>query len=96
VQGQVIIGVGSNVREGGPALPLTYLEVIMEGNELLTIAEAARLLKLSRKTIERKIRAGTIPAYRLPGGRRVFIRRSDLLSALERVEPMEKNEGEAG
>ena len=85
----MIIGVGSNVREGGPALPLTYLEAIMQSNELLTIAEAARLLKLSRKTIERKIRAGTIPAYRLPDGRRVFIRRSDLLASLERVEPTE-------
>ena len=72
--------------EGGPALPLTYLEAIMEKNdELLTVEEVATFLKIHPRTAWRKISEGTLPAYRLPNSRRVYVRRSDLLSALERV-----------
>jgi len=38
-------------------------------DELLTTAEAAKMLKVSQKTIDRWIRLGQLRAVRLPSGR---------------------------
>ena len=64
-------------------------ERIAEGDELLTPAEVARLLRVSVRTVRRWIRPGfeVIPVHRIrmPGSRSVpRILRSD---ALERVTP---------
>jgi len=48
--------------------------------ELLTIAEAAKLLKVSPVTLHRWIKQGRLPAYRV-GPRKVRIKRSDLTKA---------------
>ena len=34
--------------------------------ELLTVSEAARLLRVSRRTVERLVARGTLPCYDLP------------------------------
>ncbi|TAK35106.1 MAG: DNA-binding protein [Chloroflexota bacterium] len=51
-----------------------------QDDELLTMAEAARILKVSVVTIKRWLKQGIIPAYRV-GPRYVRIRRSDLARA---------------
>jgi len=60
---------------------------VTDDKELLTIQDVADLLELSKRTVERKIKDGVIPAFRLPGGRRLYVKRADLLAALEPVEP---------
>lgn len=51
------------------------------GNDLLTVAETAELLKVSIVTIHRWLKQGRLPAYKL-GPRYVRIRRSDLARVL--------------
>jgi len=48
--------------------------------DLLTLAEAARMLKVSTVTLRRWIKQGRLPAYHV-GPRKVRIRRSDLTKA---------------
>jgi excisionase family DNA binding protein len=40
----------------------------MPDEDLLTTVEAARMLRVSRKTVARWIRLGLLPAVQLPGG----------------------------
>lgn len=49
-----------------------------ESSNLLTIAEAVNLTKLSKTTIYDMVKDGRLPSVKLPGVRRFFIRRSDL------------------
>jgi excisionase family DNA binding protein len=51
---------------------------LTESNNLLTIAEATKLLKISKTTIYDMVKDGRLPSVSLPGVRRVFVRRSDL------------------
>ena len=44
--------------------------------------EAAQLIGISIPTLDRKIKEGSIKAYTIPGGRRVFIRKDDLFNSL--------------
>jgi excisionase family DNA binding protein len=57
--------------------------------ELLTIAEAAKLLKVSTVTLHRWIKQGRLPAYHV-GPRKVRIRRSDLAKAFTPTYPEEE------
>lgn len=57
-----------------------------ESGELLTIPEAARLLKVSTVTLGRWLRAGRVPSYRV-GPRAVRIRRADLDALLTPAHP---------
>ena len=52
--------------------------------DLMTVDEAATLLKVDRSTIRRWIREGSLSAYRV-GPRRVRIRRADLSTTLSPV-----------
>src|SRR2546426_8983662 len=54
---------------------------IDHNDELISVAEAARLLKVSVPTIKRWLKDGRIPAYHL-GPRYVRIRRVDLMRVL--------------
>lgn len=49
-----------------------------ESNNLLTIAEATELIKLSKSSIYQMVKDGRLPSVQMPGVRRVFIKRSDL------------------
>jgi len=52
------------------------------GDEFLTVAEIARILKLNQQTVRNWIDQGTLPALRV--GRRVRVRRSDFDALVER------------
>ncbi len=52
--------------------------------DLLTVAEAAALLKVSKVTISRWLKQGRLPAYRV-GPRAVRIRRADVAGLIEPV-----------
>ena len=51
------------------------------GEEFLTVADVAELLKLNQQTVRNWIDQGSLPAVRV--GRRVRIKRSDLERVLE-------------
>ena len=53
--------------------------------EYITRADAAFMLSASVQLIDKCIRDGSLPAYRL--GRKVLVRRGDLLGLLEAVNP---------
>jgi len=52
------------------------------GDEFLTVAEIARILKLNQQTVRNWIDQGSLPALRV--GRRVRVRRSDFDALVER------------
>jgi excisionase family DNA binding protein len=52
------------------------------GEEFLTVADIARILKLNQQTLRNWIDQGSLPALRV--GRRVRVRRSDFDTLLER------------
>lgn len=55
-------------------------------DDLLTLPEAARALAVSERTVRRWIKAGTLPAGRLPTRHGHFrIRRTDVAAALDRA-----------
>jgi excisionase family DNA binding protein len=56
------------------------------GSELLTVAEAAEILKVSPVTISRWIRQGRLPAQRV-GPRALRIHREDLASVVSPTQP---------
>lgn len=58
-------------------------------SEFLTEAEAAEFARHGLRTFQRWIAGGLLPYYRVPGGRRILIRRSDLVDFLEggRIDP---------
>ncbi len=65
-----------------------------EDADLLTVAEAARLLKVSRITLHRWLKHGRLPAYHV-GPKAVRIRRGDLATVMtpmhrEEVRPMKE------
>ena len=65
--------------------------IVADSTDLLTIAEAATLLKVSIVTVQRWIKQGRLPAYHV-GPRRVRVHRADLLTLLSPV----SREGLAG
>jgi excisionase family DNA binding protein len=72
--------------------------VTASGDEFLTVAEIAGILKLNQQTVRNWIDHGTLPALHV--GRRVRVRRSDFEALLERgrtVRPAEPQQsaGEA-
>ena len=52
------------------------------GDDFLTVAEIAQILKLNQQTVRNWIENGTLPALRV--GRRVRVRRSDFDALVER------------
>jgi excisionase family DNA binding protein len=52
------------------------------GDDFLTVADIARVLKLNQQTVRNWIDQGSLPALRV--GRRVRVRRSDFVALLER------------
>ena len=54
----------------------------IEMRDFLSRKEAAQLLDISLSTLDRRIKDGSIKAYTIPGGRRVFIRKDDLFNSL--------------
>jgi excisionase family DNA binding protein len=53
-----------------------------DGDEFLTVADIARILKLNQQTVRNWIEDGKLPALHV--GRRVRVRRSDFEALLER------------
>ena len=67
--------------------PSNYTLKQYQGFRLLTIQEAADLLRLHRSTVSRYILSGELKAYRI--GRRVLIKEEDLWSFFENREVLE-------
>jgi excisionase family DNA binding protein len=61
---------------------LTKLNNI-ESLNLLTVDEATKLLKISKSSVYEMVKDGRMPSVKLPGVRRVFIKRSDLENILQ-------------
>jgi excisionase family DNA binding protein len=59
--------------------------MIDQDSELLTIAEATRLLKVGRSTLHRWLRTGRLRAYHV-GPKAVRIRRSDLTALMQPID----------
>lgn len=53
----------------------------------MTAAEVADAAKVTRTTVSRWVRDGSLPAIRLPGGRTLRFRRADVDALLAPVEP---------
>ncbi|MGI8549330.1 MAG: helix-turn-helix domain-containing protein [Dehalococcoidia bacterium] len=60
--------------------------------EYLTVAEAAKLLKVSQSTVWRWINRGEVPAYRV-GQRRIRLRRDELAKIITLVTPQDRQAG---
>lgn len=60
------------------------------GLGLLSIDEVVAELKLNRRTVDRMIEDGRLPAVRLAGVDRVYVRRQDILDRLVPVVPKTK------
>ena len=56
-------------------------------NDLLTVTEAAALLRCSQDTIRRRLRAGTLRYTRTGPGGHYRIRRADLLQPVPEAKP---------
>lgn len=54
-----------------------------ESNELLTIDQAAKLLKLAKQTLYSKISRSEIPFHKPAGSKRVYFYRQDLLDYIK-------------
>lgn len=59
---------------------------MIDEGEILTPDEAAKLLRLHRRTVYALIRRGEIPAFRLGARGKWRLRRSDLLSLSKKQE----------
>lgn len=55
--------------------------------DFITREDAARLLSVSIQLIDKKIRDGSLTAFKWGGSRCVRIRRGDVLALLEAVQP---------
>ena len=51
-------------------------------DEWLSVNEVAARMRVTRRTVERYIKNGHLPSTRLPGGRLLRIRRSDVEALL--------------
>jgi excisionase family DNA binding protein len=60
--------------------------VVEPSDELISVAEAAKILQVSVPTVKRWLRDGRLPAYHL-GPRYVRIRRADLQRVLRPLQP---------
>ncbi len=65
----------------GPVIPA----LATTPSEYLTLPDAAQLLGVSPQTLRRRIKAGTLTAFRLAGGQTILIQRAALLKLLHRL-----------
>ena len=59
-----------------------YKNILSKDETFLTRSEVSKLIGISIPTLDRRIKDGSIKAYTIPGGRRVFIRKDDLYNSL--------------
>jgi len=76
----------TRIAAARPSAPHGSSDTLLTG-EILTVAEAARLLQLSPRTVERFVAESAIPFFRLRRGTRGSVRflRSQLLRWAERL-----------
>jgi excisionase family DNA binding protein len=73
-----------------PLNPVDQIEQAEQAQDLLTVEQAARHLRLSVSSIRSYIRQGRLKAFRIAGLHKVLIARKDLMGLLEPT-----NSGEA-
>lgn len=59
-----------------------------EVEEIMTREEVANMLDCSTASLDRAVNRGFFKRYRLPGSRRVYFKRSEVMAAIE-VNPVE-------
>ena len=60
-------------------------------NEFMTFGEAAELLRVSYRTVQRWVRLGNLKGYKITAGRNVRVKRAEVLALLKETAP--KGEG---
>lgn len=64
---------------------LNESEIIEEYGLYLSYPQAAKLIGVSAKTLQRETAAGNLAAYAIPGRRTMRVMTSDVLNLVERV-----------
>lgn len=59
-------------------------------NELMTFGEAAELLRVSYRTVQRWVRIGNLKGYKITAGRNVRVKRAEVLALLKETTPKEE------
>ena len=70
-----------------PANPATSDQTAINAPELLTVQDAAKLLRKSRTTMFRLVESGQVQAFQVAGKGRLLFRREDLFALLTPVSP---------
>ena len=61
-----------------------------QANELMTFGEAAELLRVSYRTVQRRVRLGNLKGYKITAGRNVRVKRAEVLALLKETTPKEE------
>ncbi len=61
-----------------------------QANELMTFGEAAELLRVSYRTVQRWVRLGNLKGYKITAGRNVRVKRAEVLALLRQTTPKEE------
>ncbi|HOF24593.1 MAG TPA: helix-turn-helix domain-containing protein [Thermotogota bacterium] len=56
-------------------------------NEFMTFGEAAELLRVSYRTVQRWVRLGNLKGYKITAGRNVRVKRAEVLALLKETAP---------
>ncbi len=68
-----------------PPITSSSSDQVSTPSEYLTLPDAAQLLGISPQTLRRRIKAGTLTAFRLAGGQTILVQRAALLKLLHRL-----------
>ena len=61
-----------------------------QASELMTFGEAAELLRVSYRTVQRWVRLGNLKGYKITAGRNVRVKRAEVLALLRQTTPKEE------
>lgn len=71
---------------------ITHMQTLQTGEALMKPKEVAAMLRISVETIEKWMRMGILPYYRM-GKRAVFLKKSEIFTSLSPVIPANRGKG---